>query len=111
MEIDKRIGYPTYREFQPFQCMKENFQDAKTLQPVSLPEGEFKQFFLTARADASQKPGLYKGAVRVQTSAEVQEIPAVIRVLPFVLPKPCAYADPFKPFLVASYSYISLDMI
>ena len=111
LQIDKRIGHPTYKEFCPFQPMRRNFQDAKTLQPVTLKEGEFKQFFLTAHARKGQAPGLYKGSIRIDGPKGGCGIPVAIRVLPFELPKPCAYSDTNKPFLVSSYSYISFDLI
>lgn len=112
MEIDKRYGSPSYRDFQPFLCMQEGFADAKTLQPVLLNAGEFKQFFLTAHAEKTQSPGLYKGGVEMVKGGKViGTVPVTVKVLPFVLPKPCAYADTNKPFLVSSYSYNSLDCI
>jgi len=111
MEIDTRIGHPSYRSFCPFQPMRPNFQDAKTLRPVTVKEGEFKQFFLTAHAKKGQAPGLYKGFVQVSSPKGSCRIPVAIRVLPFELPEPCAYQDTKKPFLVSSYSYISFEMI
>ena len=112
LEIDKRYGYPGYRNFQPFQCMREGFADAKTLQPVTLGAGQFKQFFLTAHAVKDQAPGLYKGAVEMfKGTQKLGSIPVTVKVLPFVLPKPCTYADTDNPFLVCSYSYDSPDII
>ncbi len=111
VEIDRRIGYPDYRDFESFQAMKPNFKDAKTLQPVTLKEGEFKQFFLTAHATSKQAPGLYKGSIVVNTKGTAISIPVSIRVLPFVLPRPCAYNDTNKPFLVSSYSYRDLYLL
>ncbi len=110
--VNRRVGYPTYRAFYPFQPMKPNFRDAKTLQPVTLNKGLFKQFFLTVRTEKDQAPGLYKGAVSmVRNGAPLGTIPVTVKVLPFALPKPCAYYDTDKDFLVSSYSYISFDMI
>lgn len=112
VEVDKRLGYPSYREFQPFQPMRPNFTDAKTLQPVTLNRGEFKQLFLTVRAEKTQAPGLYRGAVNmVKNGAQIGTIPVTVKIMPFVLPKPAAYYDINKPFLVSSYSYISFDLI
>ena len=112
LEIDKRYGYPGYRNFQPFQCMREGFADAKTLQPVTLGAGQFKQFFLTAHAVKDQAPGLYRGAVEMfKGDRKLGSIPVTVKVLPFVLPKPCTYADTDNPFLVCSYSYDSPDII
>jgi len=112
MEIDTRYGYPGYRSFQPFLCMQEGFADARTLQPVTLNAGEFKQFFLTVHAVKGQFPGLYRGAVEmVKNGQKLGSIPVTVKVLPFELPKPCSYADTDKPFLVSSYNYNSLDCI
>ena len=112
LEVDKRYGEPSYVSYQSFQCMKPNFKDAKTLQPVTLNKGEFKQFFLTVRTEKNQKPGIYKGTVNmVRKGAAVGSIPVEIRVLPFELPRPATYGDVNKPFLVSSYSYISFDII
>lgn len=110
-EMDKMVGYPSYRSFQPFQPMRPNFTDAKTLQPVTLNRGEFKQLFLTVRAEKNQAPGLYKGAVNmVKNGVQIGTIPVTVKIMPFVLPKPAAYYDVNKPFLVSSYSYISYDL-
>ena len=112
LEIDRRFGTPGYRSFQPFQCMQEGFADAKTLQPVTLKAGSFKQFFLTVHAVKGQTPGLYKGAVdMIKGGRKLGSIPVTVKILPFVLPKPCTYADTDKPFLVSSYSYDSPEII
>lgn len=111
-EVDHRYGDPSYRRFESFQCMKPNFKDAATLQPVTLNKGAFKQFFLTVHTKKGQAPGLYKGAVSmVRNGAAIGSIPVTIKVLPFELPQPAAYYDVNKPFLVSSYSYISFDII
>ncbi len=110
LEIDKRKYYPFWRTAEPFQSMKENFMDADKLQPVTLEQGKFKQFFLTVHAEKNQAPGLYKGAVNlVKNGAQIGSVPVAVRVLPFALPQPHTYADTNKPFLVSSYSYISFD--
>ena len=112
LEIDKRYFFPSYRSASPFQYMRKGFEDAGTLQPVTLNGGEFKQFFLTVHAVKDQAPGLYKGAVEmVKNGQKLGAVPVTVKVLPFALPKPCSYADTDKPFLVSAYSYDGLDNI
>ncbi|MCQ2389480.1 MAG: hypothetical protein MJ138_07185 [Kiritimatiellae bacterium] len=95
-----------------FLPMKENFRDAKTLQPVLLPKGEFRQFFLTAHVTKDVPAGLYKGAVEMADAkgAKLGAVPVALRVLDFVLPQPKDYSGK-KDYLTASYSYISFDLI
>ena len=112
LDIDKRVGYPPWRSFRSFQCMKPNFKDAATLQPVTLNKGQFKQFFLTAHATANQAPGVYRGSVSmVKNGASLGTIPVSVKVLPFSLPPACTYADPEREILISSYSYISFELI
>ena len=110
LEFDKRHDH--WREVRVFQPMKEHFQDAETLQPVTLNRGEFKQFFLTVHVPANTSAGLYSGNVEmIRNGGKIGEIPVTIRVLPYNLPAPKTYYDVNKDFLTASYSYISLAMI
>ncbi len=111
LEFDRR--YPEhYRKTTVFQPMKPNFRDAATLQPVTLDDGQFKQFFLTAHVAANTRPGLYTGAIAVsQGDTRLATVPVAIRVLPFQLPQPKTYHDPYKDYITASYSYICLEMI
>ncbi|MBR1999171.1 MAG: hypothetical protein IJ992_01515, partial [Lentisphaeria bacterium] len=98
LEIDKRYFFPSYRSASPFQYMRKGFEDAGTLQPVTLNGGKFKQFFLTVHAVKDQAPGLYKGAVEmVKNGQKLGAVPVTVKVLPFALPKPCSYADTDKP--------------
>ena len=113
-EIDRRIGWPSYRSsyFRPFSPMKENFSDAPTLKPVTLNKGEFKQFFLTVRTEKGQEPGVYKGAVDlVKQGKKIGSVPVAVRVLPFELGAPGSYANPDKEFLISSYAYTDFSMI
>ena len=102
-----------YRETYGFMPMRENFRDAKTLQPVLLEEGAFKNFFLTAHVTKDIAPAVYRGAVRLtgKSGKQLGEIPVELRVLPFELPAPKCYFDPDFDFRVASYSYLSPGMI
>lgn len=106
--IDKCFSEGGKKDSGSFASMRENFHDAETLQPVSLQEGSFKQFFLTAHTPKGQAPGIYHGTIRLTDAAgkAVGGIPVAIRVLPFDLPEPRTYLDLKKPFLVASYHYL-----
>lgn len=96
-----------------FRPMTPEFRDAPSLRPVRLAKGEFRNFFLTARATAATRAGTYRGAVRLSdaTGAALGELPVEVRVLDFDLPAPKAYREPARDFLVASYSYIWLGEI
>ena len=111
-QMNKRY-FEHYRDTYDFMPMRENFRDAKTLQPVLLEEGSFKNFFLTAHVTKDIAPAIYKGAVRLtdKSGKQLGEIPVELRVLPFELPAPKCYFDPDFDFRVASYSYISVNMI
>ncbi len=94
--------------------MEECFCDAKSLQPVTLSEGAFKQFFLTAHVLRDQKPGVYRGAVLLGSVADkkdIAKIPVALRVLPFALPEACTYADADKKYPVMLNHYITHDFI
>ena len=81
---------------------RDNFRDAKAMQPVQLVKNEFKQFILTVHAAKNQKPGVYRGKVDVldKGGKALAAIPVAVRVLPFELPFPGTYADPTRPFAV-----------
>ena len=101
-----RVHWDCHRGGDQFACMRPGFEDADTLQPVALPAGAFKQFFLTAHATKETKAGVYRGAVDVGGC----EVPVEIRVLDFVLPKPMCYFDDNQPFLVNFYNYECFGM-
>ena len=90
-----------------FLPMKADFRDAKTLQPVLLEEGSFKNFFLTAHVTKDVPEGIYKGAVKLtdKSGKALGEIPVALRVLPFELPKPMCYFNPEREYLTASYNF------
>ena len=48
-----RVFWDFHRSIPAFQPMRPEFRDAATLQPVSLPKGAFKNFFLTVRVRAA----------------------------------------------------------
>ena len=103
-----RVFWDCHRGGDAFACMRPGFEDADALQPVKLPKGAFKQFFLTAHATKDTPAGLYRGMVRVGGCGT---IPVEIRVLDFVLPKPMCYFNDDMPFLVNFYNYECFGMI
>lgn len=96
-----------------FEYMREDFRDAKTMQPVTLAKDVCRCFFLTAHTRKDTPAGLYRGKVEISggDGRRIGSIPVAIRVLDFVLPQPKCYQAPEKDFLVSSYSYLSLDEI
>ena len=106
-KLDK--GYwGMWRGADSFSCMKPEFCDAETLQPVLLSKDESKCFFLTVHARRGTAAGIYRGAVKVGSFGE---IPVEIRVLDFTLPRPKSYFDEAQDFLVNFYSYDCYSMI
>ncbi len=108
-----RRNFDFHRATYAFWPMREDFRDAKTLQPVRLDEGAFRSFILTAHVAKGFPDGLYKGAVALADAGgrDIGAIPVEIRVLPFDLPAPKCYFDTSRDYLTASYSYLNLSMI
>jgi len=64
-------------------------KDAKELQPVNLPAGNLKQFWLTAHIPQDAEPGVYHGEITLSADDVVStHLPVVIQVLPFELLEP-----------------------
>lgn len=85
-----------------FDATSPAFADAKTLQPVALPAGAFKQFMLTAHVARGVKPGVYRGQVELAAGGKaVASIPVALRVLPFELPLPATRFDLSRNFIVS----------
>lgn len=83
-----------------FNQYDEGFVDADKLQPVKLEKNSFKQFILTIKAAKDQKPGVYKGVVKVTRKGKLlHSIPLAVKVLPFELPLPKGYLNPKVPYL------------
>lgn len=99
--------------FDTFQQMTPEFCDAATLQPVTLNQGEFKQFFLTAHVLKDMAPGLYQGSIKIKdmSGKEIGSVPVSIKALSFNLPTPRTYFDIDREFFISSYSYIRLELI
>jgi hypothetical protein len=77
---DPEKGHTGWRNSVPF-------SDAKTLQPVSIPEaGRNQQFYFTFSIPADAKPGVYKGRVNFSIDRGDLSLAVVIRVLPIALP-------------------------
>ncbi|MGI6098382.1 MAG: DUF4402 domain-containing protein [Kiritimatiellia bacterium] len=95
-----------------FRPVADPFEDAKTLQPVTLKGGEFKQFFATLHVPAGQKPGIYKGAITVAEGGKrLFDIPVAIRVLPFTLPNARPYFDLDREMILSFMGGLSLSRI
>ena len=83
-----------------FAQMREPVYDAKTLQPVKLIAGEFKQFFVTVKTTDKTAPGLYEGKISLGGKMDV---PVRVRVLPIVLPDPKTYYNTDYDFYTMLY--------
>lgn len=79
---------------------REPVYDAKTLQPVKLIAGEFKQFFVTVKTTEKTAPGLYEGTISLGGRMNV---PVRVRVLPIVLPDPKTYYNTDYDFYTMLY--------
>ena len=79
---------------------REPVYDAKTLQPVKLIAGEFKQFFVTVKTTEKTAPGLYEGNISLGGRMNV---PVRVRVLPIVLPDPKTYYNTDYDFYTMLY--------
>lgn len=63
--------------------------DARELQPMMIPAGELRQYFLTVKIPENAVPGEYNGLVTVKAGEQkLADLKIRIQVLPFVLPKP-----------------------
>jgi hypothetical protein len=64
-------------------------RDARELQPVDLPTGTVKQFWLRLHVPEDARPGRYAGSVRLAAEGgRAVELPFRLRVLPFKLEPP-----------------------
>lgn len=64
-------------------------KDSPRLLPVSLPADTNKQFWLTWRAPEDAAPGVYSGAIVLQSgSLEIGRVAVKVRILPFRLEPP-----------------------
>ena len=85
-----------------FQFSTSPFADAKTIQPVDLKAGEFKQFFLTAHVEKDCPEGIYRGRIDlVAEDRTLSAVPVALRVLPIALPAPKTHFDRDRDFVVA----------
>ena len=71
------------------------FEDAKTLQPLTIGEaGRNQQYLFTFSVPKDAKPGLYKGSISFQTTAGDSSVGVSVRVLPVALPEaPSPYGN------------------
>lgn len=64
-------------------------QDAKTLQPVIIPEGTLQQYWVTVYIPKNTPAGTYKGSLKVEISGTPGiTLPLSVEVLPFQLEPP-----------------------
>jgi len=83
-------------------------RDAATLQPVSLPANENRQFFLTVKAPDNVSPGTYTGRLVVTSDqGEIGSIEITVKLLPFRLAEPKTNYDSQRDFFPSIY-YVSL---
>ena len=86
----------TYPRFYPF---RESWVvDAKTLQPFALEVGKCKQFWLTVHVPAGPQSGIYRGEVTGTGGGERWRVPIAVKVLPFELPAPKTFHNPYRTF-------------
>ncbi len=64
-------------------------RDAAELQPVDIPAGTSKQFWLTLHVPVKAQPGEYSGEIRLSVGGRTESpLPVRLRVLPFKLEPP-----------------------
>ncbi len=64
-------------------------RDAEELQPVNIPAGETRQFWITLHVPEDAEPGEYEGNIHLaSTGAPSTNLPLRVRILPFTLEKP-----------------------
>ena len=98
---EKFVWISAPQEMYPgFNPMQKGFEDAKTMQSVTLAKDQFKQFFVTIGVPADQAPGVYSGSITVKADGKnVAAIPVKLRVLPFKLPLPMTYKNLDMPVI------------
>ena len=66
-----------------------SIEDSEALQPVNIPAGHNKQFWVTVKSPDGQFPGVYTGTIQLTTGATlVADIQLQVEVLPFTLAQP-----------------------
>ena len=105
-DMSRRELNAPWVQVERFPSMRGDFNDAKTLQPVTLGKEAFRCFFLTVHAKKDAKPGVYRGEVEMKGEGgqRIGSIPVAIRVLDFALPQPKCWSHPEKDFLVSFYT-------
>jgi len=65
-------------------------RDSSTLQPVDIPNGTNKQFWVTIKVPDDSLPGTYEGKIELRIPAgPLRELQLQLEVLPIKLSKPC----------------------
>jgi len=77
---------------------------------ITVPAGQTRSIWLTFNIPQDAKGGVYKGDVKVMTSAGEDSIKVKVTVWPFSLPKniPFAMTQWFQPAIIAKYHCVKL---
>ena len=80
--------------------------DAETPAPFQLQADCFKQIMFTFHVPKPAKSGIYKGSFGIVADGKKAfDLPVVVRVLPFELPKPMTFRDLSRRFYPSGYLY------
>ena len=92
--------------------MKPGFADAASLRPVTLPRGASCSF-LPCHVREDAQPRTYSGSIGITKKGKtLASVPGdALRAAVRAALRLKAYGDPQRDFLVASYTYINIDMI
>lgn len=94
-------------------CAEPNcsfIHDADAPKPFSLQANCFKQIIFTIHVPRTLAGGLYKGTFGVVADGEKAfDIPILVRVLPFELPKPMTFRDTSRRFYASGYLYQNIN--
>lgn len=108
---EKHVWISAPHELQTgFNHLQKGFEDAKTMQSVTLDKDQFKQFFVTIGVPENQTPGVYSGTITVKADGKnAASIPLKLRVLPFKLPMPMTYKKLDMPVICGVMGFFSLS--
>ena len=80
-------------------------RDADAIRPFKVPKDEFKQLVFALHVPADAKAGLYRGSVAVTANGrKAFDLPLLVRVFPFALPRAATFRDPKRPFRAVFYT-------
>lgn len=109
----KHIDMRSPGRISPFNYERQPVRDAAAMVPMKrLRAACYQQFWLTYRVPADQKPGLYKGKIKMTDSTgAIGEIGLEVKVYPFPLPEPRTHYDTSKQFGMALYGSPDLSIL